>query len=128
MVSVVAYRLQLSEESNIFPVFHIALLKPFHGSHPEETTSPLPPLAMEGHPIVYPSKVIAYRLIKQRGKSIRQVLVEWVGLPSEDRSWENIISIERLVSGINLEDKISAERGGDVTLIHLEIDTVIKRL
>lgn len=63
-VSSAAYRLKLPVGCNLFPVFHIALLKPFQGSRSEETTSLLPLLATEGHPIICPSKVIAYRQIK----------------------------------------------------------------
>lgn len=124
-VSSVAYHLKRPVGSNIFSVFHIALLKPFHGSNLEEMTSLLPPLAVEGHPIVCPSKVVAYRQIKQRGKTMKQV--EWTGLPNDDRSWEDITSIERLMSGENLEDKISEKVGRDVT-VRLELDTVTKRL
>lgn len=67
-VSAVAYHLKLPPESSIFPVFHIALLKPFHGDNPEKMISPLPPLAVEGHPLICPSKVIAYRRLNREGK------------------------------------------------------------
>lgn len=42
-VSSVAYRLKLPAGSNIFPTFHITLLKPFQGKNPESTIKPLPP-------------------------------------------------------------------------------------
>lgn len=87
----------------------------------------MPLLASEGHSIVCPSKVIAYRQIKQREKIAKQVLVEWVGLQANERSWEDLTTIERLMKEANLEDKISAEEGKDVT-IQLDLDTVTKRL
>lgn len=62
-VSSVAYRLKLPPDNTIFPVFHIALLKPFQGNPPEETISPLPPLAKEAHPVIFPSKIITYRQV-----------------------------------------------------------------
>lgn len=126
-ISSVAYRLKLPAGCSIFSVFHIALLKPFQGSNMGEMTNPLPPLATKSHPIICPTKIIAYRQIKLRGKSTKQVLVEWAGLPAENRSWEDIDSIQRLMAEDNLEAKIAAEGGRDVT-VTLELDAVVKHL
>lgn len=126
-ISSVAYKLKLPTGSSIFPIFHIALLKPFQGSNLEKTVSLLPPLAIESHPIVVPTKVLAYRQIKHKGKATTQVLVEWAGLPPENKSWEDINAIKRLVLDKNLEDKIAMKGERDVT-VTLELDSVVARL
>lgn len=53
--------------------------------------------------------------------------MEWVGLPPEHRSWEDIDTIKRLMTEGNLEDKINLDGGGDVT-VNLDLDIVIARL
>lgn len=52
-ISLVAYKLQLPPSSSIYPVFHIALLKPFKGMPPDQIINPLPPLATDSHPIIH---------------------------------------------------------------------------
>lgn len=127
-VSSVAYSLQLPLESMIYLEFHIALLKPYQGDPPNRIINPLPPLATESHPVIYPSKIVAYRIIKQKGRTVRQVLVEWVGLPREHRSWEDFDSIQRLImNDSNLEDKIILNGHGDVT-IELDLEEIVTRL
>lgn len=63
-VSVIAYSLKLLEESSMFPVFHITLLKPYRGETPVQIINPLPPLIMESHPVICPTRIVAYREIK----------------------------------------------------------------
>lgn len=53
--------------------------------------------------------------------------MEWIGLPTENRSWENIETIQRLMEDNNLEDKIKPEGGGDVT-VELDLDRVVDHL
>lgn len=122
-----AYRLKLPPGSLIFPIFHIALLKPFQGKQPGDLISPLSPLNKESHPVVCLDKIVAYRSIKRRGKAINQVLIEWAGLPPDDRSWEDLEDIKRLTADSNLEDKIKSDGGRDVT-ITLDLHTVVARL
>lgn len=50
--------------------------------------------------------------------------MEWAGLPSEHRSWEDINSIKRLMKDNNLEDKINLDGSGDV-IIKLDLETVV---
>lgn len=71
--------------------------------------------------------MVAYRHIKCKGQPQTQVLVKWVGLPDENRSWENIEFINRLLSVVNLEDKINLEGSGDVT-VELKLGAVAAKL
>lgn len=79
-INPVAYRLDLPATGSIFPVFHIALLKPFVGKIDEEQTLALPPKAWDAHPIVVPTKIIGYRISTRKGHKTEQVLIEWEGL------------------------------------------------
>lgn len=126
-ISTVAYRLKLPSGSTIHLVFHIALLKPFQGNRPQELVYLLPPLATESHLILYPTNLVAYRRIQRKRKAITQVLVEWLGLPPEQRMWEDISTIQRLTDLENLEDNFVSDECGDVT-IQLELDIVVQRL
>lgn len=70
--------------------------------------------------------MVAYRQIKQRGKPITQVLVEWAELPKEHRSWKDIDSVKRLMADTNLEDMINSDGSKDVT-VDLDLKTVAMR-
>jgi hypothetical protein len=72
----VAYRLQLPEGARIHDVFHVGVLKPFHGK-PPSSTSALPPLH-HGRLLEVPERVLKVQL--RRG--VCQALVKWAGLPA----------------------------------------------
>jgi len=76
----VAYKLALPAGSRIHDVFHVGLLKPFHGTPPAEIP-PLPPL-QHGRVVPEPESVIRSRLA--RGQ--RDLLVRWKGAPATDSS------------------------------------------
>lgn len=76
----VAYRLKLPEGSKIHPVFHCSLLCPHHGSTDIRPT-PLPPNALNNHPIMEPLAVLDSRVDSSTQPPTRLVLVQWVGPP-----------------------------------------------
>jgi len=78
----VAYHLPLSEGSRLHNVFHVGLLKPFHGD-PPASTLPLPPIH-GGRVVLTPARVRQVRL--QHGAW--EILVEWQGLSPNDATWE----------------------------------------
>jgi hypothetical protein len=67
----VAYRLQHPEGSRLHDVFHVGLLKPFHGD-PPASTPPLP-LIHDGRVVLTPAQV--WRAHVQHGAW--EILVEW---------------------------------------------------
>lgn len=81
-----AYHLELLVDSKIHPVFHIRLLKPVIGMPQDMIPKPLPPLSTDSHLVVVLKQIVAYRQILCRGTRVNQVLVEWLGLPTEERS------------------------------------------
>lgn len=126
-ISAVAYRLKLPSDCKIFSTFHIALLKRFIGENPDQEAITLPPLPTDAHPIVIPHKITAYRLINKKGKKVEQVLIQWLGLGLDEKTWEDLSTIARLAPSSNLEDKVSADGVRDVT-IRLDLDEVMNRL
>jgi hypothetical protein len=76
----VAYRLQLPAEARLHDVFHVGLLKKFHGEAPS-TPRTLPPIQ---HGRACPTSAIVLRRCLTRGQP--ELLVQWVGLAAASAS------------------------------------------
>jgi hypothetical protein len=74
----VAYHLQLPEGARVHDVFHVGLLKPFHGQ-PPSSTPPLP-LLRHGRPLQQPER--ALRASLRRG--VWHVLIQWADMPASE--------------------------------------------
>ncbi|KAJ0026208.1 hypothetical protein Pint_07787 [Pistacia integerrima] len=99
----VAYKLNLPEESRIYPVFHVSCLKK-KLSPSVELSLNLPLLAANGTLAPKPDKVLQRRL-KEKGNQARvEVLVQWKGTQPEDATWEDLDEIKRNFP--NLEGKV----------------------
>jgi hypothetical protein len=104
----VAYRLELPPRARIHNVFHVGVLKKYHG--PPPTGPPqLPPL-FQGR--VHPTPVQALRARIARG--VQQVLIQWEGQPASAASWEDVTTFRERYSDFQLEDKLFQNGGGDV--------------
>jgi hypothetical protein len=79
----VAYKLELPTGAKIYDVFHVGVLKAFHGIPPEATPA-LPPL-LHGRVLPNPTKVVRAR----KARDAWQLLVQWEGQPSSDATWED---------------------------------------
>lgn len=83
----VAYQLQLPPSSKIHPTFHVSLLKKRIGD--DIPVSPtLPPFDDQGEIIWTPAAVLDMCVIKKKKRSVTMWLIQWVGLPKEDATWE----------------------------------------
>lgn len=122
-----SYRLKLPADCKIFPIFHIALLKRFTGDNPNQEAITLPPLSMDAHPVIIPRKITAYRLINRKGRKVEQVLIDWLGLGPDEKTWEDISVIARLVPSSNLEAKVNLEGVRDV-IGDLDLNEIVSRL
>lgn len=56
-----------------------------------------------------------------------RVLVEWLGLEPDAKSWEDISTISQVAPSSNLEDKVNSDGIGDVT-VALDLTEVLHRL
>ncbi|XP_075086342.1 uncharacterized protein LOC142169045 [Nicotiana tabacum] len=85
----VAYTLALPPHSKIHPTFHVSLLKKILGAHTASVT-----LAVihsdSWHVLLEPEEILDRRLAKKNGKSIAQILVKWMNIAPEGRTWEDL--------------------------------------
>ena len=98
----VAYELELPEGSKIHNVFHVSCLKKSLGKQ-IVTSKILPPLDDEGHLTLVPGKILKTRERRLRSRTIKEYLVQWKDLPSEDATWEE----EKILSHPNLNLRTS---------------------
>jgi len=90
-VGSVAYRLQLPNNSNIHPVFHVSLLKKAVG---QQAVSPmLPHFPDSDDSLKEPTTIIDKRVIYKQGAPIIQVLVQWSNLHPNNNTWEYLPDI-----------------------------------
>ena len=79
--------MELPEGSKIHNVFHVSCLKKSIGQQ-IFISDTLPPLDDEGQLTLIPEKVLKTRERRLRSKTIKEYLVQWKDLPSEDSTWE----------------------------------------
>jgi len=84
----VAYRLQLSPTSKIYPVFHVSSLKPYQGI-PPSTLYLLPPAQADNHLVVEPLSILEWKLDNSSKPPTHKVLVQWLRMALEDTTWED---------------------------------------
>ena len=116
----IAFKLDLPANSKIHPVFHCSLLKPHHGPI---TIAPgdLPRDTINNNPIIQPIAILDSKLDTTTNPPHRTVLIQWIGLPPEDATWENW---EALSSNYHLEDKVIFPEDGNDT--HSTVDTPLE--
>jgi hypothetical protein len=82
----VAYRLDLPEGTRIHPVFHVSALKAQIGpNHVVGSTLPEP---MEEDGSTEPVRVLSRRRRRQGSRLETEVLIEWLGKPTDESTWE----------------------------------------
>ena len=103
-----AYQLQLPATVRIHDVFHVGLLKPFHGDPPVAT--PVLPPTSDGRLLPGPTKVLQ---VQQR-RGVWHLLIQWQGLPEEDATWEQLEEFRQHFPDFQLEDELFAQAGRDI--------------
>jgi len=104
----VAYKLQLPEGARIHDVFHVGVLKPFHGE-PPAAIPPLPPL-QHGRLLHAPEHVLKTQL--RRG--IWHVLIKWTDMADTEATWEPVDAFKAAHPTFKLKDELFPEGGRDV--------------
>jgi hypothetical protein len=85
----VAYKLDLPSSSQIYPVFHVSLLKNKLG----DRITPLPDLLIltfEGTLAPETEVILAHRLKKKGNRAGAEALVQWKGTTEQDATWEDL--------------------------------------
>lgn len=104
-IGVVAYRLELPDESKIHPVFHVSYLKKCLGPL-QQHQQHLPPVNEELEVQPYPGTVLAERVTRKGNLTFRKLLVQWKGTSAEDAAWMNYSKFVHRYPQFNLEDKV----------------------
>ena len=99
-VGPIVYKLALPSSTKIHHVFHCSLLKPHKG--PMASDQSLPPTALDNQPIIEPLIILYHKWDNPDPPQLR-VLVQWLGLPPENSTWE---SWTELQASYHLEDKV----------------------
>ncbi|KAJ0803307.1 putative nucleotidyltransferase, Ribonuclease H [Helianthus annuus] len=79
----VAYRLDLPDEAQIHPVFHVSLLKPALG--PPDKILPIP---VDSRFRLRPEEVLERKLVKRGSKAAMKVLIRWKDQTVQEATWE----------------------------------------
>jgi len=97
--------LDLPAGARLHNVFHVGLLKPFHGT-PPVAPAPLPPV-QHGRVCPQPAKVLRGRLARGR----YEVLVQWVDQDASSAAWVALDDFKRLYPDYQLEDELLLQGG-----------------
>jgi hypothetical protein len=108
MINEVAARLALPPQARLYDVFHVGLLKKFHGV-PPEAPPPLPPVH-HGAVALEPERAVRRRV----AGGVQQVLVHWKGQSPASATWEDVEPFRARYPAFQLEDELPLEEGRDV--------------
>ncbi|XP_075655198.1 uncharacterized protein LOC142625421 [Castanea sativa] len=89
----VSYKLALPPESRLHPVFHVSCLKMKLGSK-KHSMPTLPLVDEDGQVANEPVAVLQSQTKTLRSRVITEVLVQWLGCPPEDASWESLHQLQ----------------------------------
>jgi hypothetical protein len=106
----VAYHLQLAEGAHIHDVFHVGVLKPLRDPLPTSVLA-LPALR-HGRPLLQPERVLHATLCCD----VWHVLVQWVGMPPSEATWEPVEEFRVAHPSFQLEDELFPTEGRDVMI------------
>jgi hypothetical protein len=87
MINTVAYKLELPSFLKVHPVFHVSLLKPYHGNGAVQPPQPLS-FDDEGLPYYEVEEVLQHREVSRGRRMLRQSLIKWKGYGHEHNTWE----------------------------------------
>jgi hypothetical protein len=107
-VGLVAYKLELPPGARHHHMFHVGLLKPYHGATP--TGPGMLPLTNNGRAYPQPAEVIKGCLARGR----HELLVRWTGQLAADATWVELATFKAEFASFQLEDKLNFQAGRDV--------------
>jgi hypothetical protein len=104
----VTYKLELPVGAKLHSVFHVGLLKPYHGTTPNGS-GVLPP-TQHGRAIPQLAEVITGCL----ARGVHELLVRWTGQAVADATWVELGTFKRDFPSFQLEDELVLQGGRDV--------------
>jgi hypothetical protein len=104
----VAYKLKLPAGAHLHDVFHVGLLKQFHGVPPSALAT-LPPIH-HGRVCLEPKAVTKGRLARGR----QEILVSWKGRAASETSWMDLEEFRHMYPAFQLTDELCLQGGRDV--------------
>jgi hypothetical protein len=108
LINIIAVRLELPARARIHDVFHVGVLKKFHGVPPEAP----PSLSAIHHGAVSSEPERAVKTRVARG--VRQVLIQWKDQSPASATWEDVDSFVARFPSFQLKDELPLEAGRDV--------------
>ncbi|GKC76846.1 reverse transcriptase [Tanacetum coccineum] len=87
-VGEVAYKLKLSDHSQVHDVFHVSQLKRCKGNHQEAVLVPLPQLNQDGLIERQPMKPLDTKMVKRNNAMVIYRLIQWTNGDAQDATWE----------------------------------------
>ena len=88
-----AYKVELPPKIKYHPVFHVSLLKPYHGDKvdPSRGISRRAPMGIKVQHDKEVEEILADRVVRHSNQPpTHELLVKWKGLPDSEASWEPI--------------------------------------
>ena len=98
----------LPPRARIHDVFHVGVLKKYHGPAPDAPPR-LPPL-LHGAVAAEPERAVRFRL----ARGVRQVLIHWKGQSPASATWEDVEPFIAKYPEFQLEDELPLDGGRDV--------------
>lgn len=108
-----AYKLTLPSEAKIHHVFHVSVLKLYHGEVPG-SISPLPPLSDAKGAVIQPEFILQARQILRNSQPVKQLLISWTGLSSSESSWEDLKLLAKILLYLQTLRTRSSLMGGQM--------------
>lgn len=110
----VAYKLELPEEAQVHPVFHVSQLKPFHPNY-TPVFKVLPRVADLTKTDIVPVAILDRRLVRKGSHAVPQVLIQWSDVPTEAATWEDYYVVKTRFPDAIAWGQADSEAGGNVT-------------
>jgi hypothetical protein len=93
-IGTVAYKLQLQENLQMHPMFHVSQLKPYTPDF-SLVFSELPSVPQLDIAELQPETILDRHLTKKGNDVVIQVLIKWSSLPAEMATWEDFYVVKK---------------------------------
>jgi hypothetical protein len=105
-----AYKLEVSTNSQVHPVFHVSQLKPYTTDYTPMFTPLSEPPQLDLHDLE-PELILERRLSKRGNAAVTHVLVKWSGLPAEMATWEDFHVLKSVLGCSSMGTRCIFSRG-----------------